>query len=348
MKAPSDETTPEKAAMNTQEGEIYTAGDVVLDSGAILADARIAYATFGKLSAAGDNAILIPTHFGGTHVNSQYLIGNDRAIDPARYFVVVVNLTGNGASSSPSHGQGANFPLVSIADNVRLQYRLLTESLGVKKLALAAGHSMGAVTAFHWAVLFPDFVERAAPICGAARISTHNHVFLEGMRGILVADPVFNSGNYTAPPLSGLRTMARAWAAWPPSAGFYRHADYASLGYTSVEDYLERYWETSYVGMDANNVIAQINTWQSADIGALPAHGGDFQSALRSIRARTFVMPCVSDAYFPIEDSEIEVAAIPNAQLRPIRSRWGHWAGSGRNADDTAFIDAQIRELLAE
>lgn len=334
--------------MKPQDCGIFSAGDVVLGSGATLADARIAYATFGKLNAAGDNAILIATHFGGTHVNSQYLIGNEMAIDPARYFVVVVNLTGNGASSSPSHGHGADFPCVSIADNVRLQHRMLTESLGVKKLALAAGHSMGAVTTFHWAALFPDFVERAAPICGAARISVHNHVFLEGMRGILVADPAFNGGNYTEPPRSGLRTMARAWAAWPPSAGFYRHADYATLGYTSVEDYLERYWENTYVGMDANNVIAQINTWQSADIGALPAYAGDFQAALRSIRARTFIMPCVSDAYFPPEDSEIEAAAIPHAELRPIRSRWGHWAGSGRNADDTAFIDAQIRELLAQ
>ncbi len=334
--------------MNPQECEVYCAGDAVLDCGAVLVDARIAYVTFGELNAARDNAILIPTHFGGTHENSQYLIGNGFAIDPARYFVIVVNLAGNGVSSSPSHGLGADFPRVSIADNVRLQHELLTESLGVNKLALAAGHSMGAVTVFHWAALFPDFVERAAPICGAARISVHNHVFLEGMRGILVADPAFNGGHYTEPPRSGLRTMARAWAAWPPSAGFYRHADYTTLGYTSVEDYLERYWETTYTGMDANNVIAQINTWQSADIGALPAHGGDFQAALRSISARTVIMPCVSDAYFPPEDSEIETAAIPNAQLRPIRSRWGHWAGSGRNADDTAFIDAQIRALLSE
>lgn len=332
--------------MNDDAGEIFAAGDVALDSGETLVDAKVAYVTFGELNAARDNAILIPTHFGGTHLNSQYLIGETMAIDPNRYFVVVANLTGNGASSSPSHGLGAAFPRISIADNVRLQHQMLTQTFDINELALVTGHSMGAVTTFHWAALFPDFVKRAAPFCGAAKISAHNFVFLEGMRSILTADPAFAGGNYAVQPTLGLKTMARAWAAWPPSAGFYRHRAYESLGYTSLDDFVQRYWEDTYVGMDANNVIAQINTWESANIGKLPAYGEDFAAALRGISARTVVMPCVTDAYFPPEDSEIEVAGMSNATLRPIESQWGHWAGSGRNAVDTAFLDAQIRQLL--
>jgi homoserine O-acetyltransferase/O-succinyltransferase len=333
--------------MSEESYQTFQAGDVVLESGATLADARLAYQSFGALNANRDNAIIMPTHFGGTHANSRYLTGAGRALDPDRYFVVIANLFGNGMSSSPSHGLGPDFPRVTIADNVRLQHRLLVEQYNVKSLSLAVGFSMGAVTAYHWAAMFPDFVERAAPICGSAKISRHNFVFLEGMRGILTSDPAWQGGRYREQPRTGLRAMARAWAAWPPSSHFYRHAYYERLGYTSLDDFLDRYWEATYCGMDANNLLAQISTWESADISNDAPYGGDFSRALGAIKARTFVMPSLTDAYFPPQDSEIEMRGLPNAEYRPIDSEWGHWAGSGRNPEDTAFLDRQVKELLA-
>jgi len=327
--------------------EIFAAGDVTLESGETLADARLAYCTRGTLNAAQDNAIIMPTHFGGTHEHSQYLTGEGRALDPARYFIVTVNLIGNGVSSSPSNVGGAAFPVVTIADNVRLQRRLLVETFGVQKLALAVGHSMGAVQAYHWAALFPDFVERVGAICGAAKISRHNDVFLEGMRGILTADPAWMGGHYEEQPIVGLRTMARAWGAWPPSSHFFRHGYYETLGYTSVDDFMERYWEAAYTSMDANNVLAQIATWRSADISANELYGGDFAKALGAISARVWVMPSTTDAYFPSEDSAVEVGFMNDAKLCPIDSHWGHWAGSGRNPADTDFIDLQLKALLS-
>lgn len=326
---------------------MFHAGNVALESGETLPGAFLAYQTFGTLNAAGDNAIIMPTHFGGTHLNSLYLLGDGRALDPATYFIVVVDLIGNGLSSSPSNTLGAAFPQVSVADNMRLQHRLLTEELGVTRLALAVGFSMGAIHVYHLAALYPSFVARLAPICGAARISDHTDVFLRGMRGIVTADPAWNGGAYTTQPVLGLRTMARAWAAWPPSAHFYRHQLYRRLGYTSLEDFLDRYWEATYRAMDANNLLCQIATWRSADISNNTVYAGDFVRALGAIEARSFVMPCVNDAYFPPEDNCIEVSHLRQAELRPIESHWGHWAGSGRNPEDTAFIDRQLLELLA-
>jgi len=325
----------------------FAAGAVALDGGGMLADARLVYVTCGSLNAAGDNAVLMPTHFGGTHDHSLYLVGEDHALDPRRYLIVVVNLLGNGVSTSPSHGLGADFPVVSIADNARLQARLLREELGVRELALALGHSMGAIQAYHLAALEPRFVRRLAPICGAARISDHNRVFLDGMRSILMSEPGYAGGRYTTASLANLRTLARTWAAWPPSAHFYRHGLYRKLGYSSLPDYLARYWEATYLAQDPNNLLAQIATWQTADIGTLPPYGADFARALAGIEARAVVMPCVNDAYFPPEDSMLEVTHLRDAELRPIQSQWGHWAGSGRNPADTAFIDAQLRRLLA-
>ena len=321
-------------------------GNVALDSGQILTDTRLAFVTFGLLNETQDNAVLVLTHFGGTHLNSQFLIGPDMALDPKRYFIVVANLFGNGMSSSPSDGLGPLFPIVSMEDNVRLQHKLMTEHLDVRKLALVTGHSMGGIATYHWAALFPDIVDRAAPICSAAKISDHNWVFLEGLRGIVTSDKSWEDGYYNVQPVKALKTMARAWAAWPPSSHFYREQLYKTIGYSSLEDYLLNYWEKTYESMDANNILAQFDTWESADISANKLYNNNMEKALASIRAKLFVIPSTTDAYFPVEDSKIEVSCIPNAELRPIKSNWGHWAGSGRNADDTSFINDQLVELL--
>jgi pimeloyl-ACP methyl ester carboxylesterase len=80
------------------------------------------------------------------------------------------------------------FPMVTIRDDVAAQHRLLTEELGVRRLALVIGFSMGAQQAYQWAVSHPDMVDRIAPFCGTARTTPHNAVFLEGARAALIAD----------------------------------------------------------------------------------------------------------------------------------------------------------------
>jgi homoserine O-acetyltransferase len=168
------------------QAQVFALGDVALTSGGTLLDARLAYQTYGTLNAAGDNCVVFPTYYTGTHDSNARMIGPGRALDPARWFIVVPNLFGNGLSSSPSNAsaaqRGADFPRCSILDNVRCQHRLLMEHLGVKRVALALGWSMGAVQAYQWAVSYPQEVAGLLPFCGAARCSPHNAVFLAGLR----------------------------------------------------------------------------------------------------------------------------------------------------------------------
>ena len=165
------------------DGDIFDLGDVVLQSGATLHGARIAYRTHGRLDAAGTNAILVPTFYGGRHADYDGMIGPSHALDPSRYFIVVVDMLGNGLSSSPSNTpvpwNGPRFPRVTHWDNVHCQHRLLTGHLGVRRLALATGFSMGGQQANHWAAIFPGMVERLAPWCASAKTAPHNWVFLE-------------------------------------------------------------------------------------------------------------------------------------------------------------------------
>src|SRR5260221_9055305 len=160
-------------------------GDVELQAGSVLRNARLAYATFGELSSARDNVVLFPTYYTGTHRENARLIGKGRALDPDRWLVVIPNLLGNGVSSSPSNHApqpGTDFPRVTLFDNVHCQRRLLKEVFGVERVALAFGWSMGAQQAYHFAALFPDAVARLLAVCGSAKTSAHNWVFLEGVR----------------------------------------------------------------------------------------------------------------------------------------------------------------------
>jgi homoserine O-acetyltransferase len=87
-------------------------------------------------------------------------------------------------------------------------------------------------------------------------------------------------------------------------------------------------------------------TWQHADLSANHIYKGDFVAALRAIKARAIVMPGDQDLYFRVRDNELEVAQMPNAELRPIPSIWGHAAGFGVHPPDNEFIDVALNELL--
>jgi homoserine O-acetyltransferase/O-succinyltransferase len=330
--------------------EVFELGDVVLQSGITLWQAKLAYKTYGKLAAQGDNVIVMPTFYGSQHTDNEAMIGAERALDPARYFIVVPNMFGNGLSSSPSNTppplDRAAFPHVTLYDNVFCQHRLITEHLGIQQVKLVVGFSMGAQQAFQWGALYSDMVRAIAPICGSARTSPHNYLFLEGVKAALLADAAFADGWYEEPPVRGLRAFSRVYAGWAFSQDFFREHEYRKMGLASMEDVV-RFMEGRFRKRDANDLLAMLWTWQHADISANPMHKGDLAAALRAIRARAIVMPSETDLYFRVRDNQIEVEQMPSAVLRPIPSIWGHAAGRGANPADNSFIDAALQELLA-
>jgi homoserine O-acetyltransferase len=337
----------------TVDYKIFEMGDVSLQRGATLRGAKLAYKTYGTLSPAKDNVIVYPTWYSGQHYENEWLIGPGRALDPEKYFIIVPNMLGNGLSSSPSNTpepyNGPRFPQVTAYDNVMVQHRLVTELFGIEHVRLVTGWSMGALQTFHWGALFPDMIDLIAPFCGSAKCSRHNFVFLEGVKAALTADAAFAEGWYVDKPARGLRAMARVYAGWGFSQAFYREKlDIEALGYSSLEDFLVAFWEGFFLPKDANNLLTMLWTWQNGDISDNPLYGGDLKAALGAIKAKSLVMPGQTDLYFPPEDSEFEVAHMPNATLAPVPSIWGHFAGGpGTNPTDVDFIDAKLKGLLA-
>ncbi len=331
------------------ETRYFELGDLELQSGEVLREARLAYATRGTLSPQRDNAVLFPTFYTGTHHDNLKLVQLGRALDPARWFVVVPNLFGNGLSSSPSNHPsqgGAAFPQLRLLDNVRAQQRLLTEELRIERVALALGWSMGAQQAYHHAALYPERVSSLLAVCGSARTSPHNRVFLAGIKAALLADPDFAQGRYREPPRRGLGAFGRVYAGWAYSQAFFRDGEYRKLGYDSPEALLDA-WALDHQAWDANDLLAMLSSWQRADISDNPHFDADLARALRAISARAIIMPVSTDLYFHADDNRFEVGELKNAELRVLESSWGHIAGGpDREPTASAQIDAAIRELL--
>ena len=114
-----------------------------------------------------------------------------------------------------------------------------------------------------------------------------------------------------------------------------------------MQAFLSQAWEPSFLAHDANDLLAMLTTWQAADISNDQRFDRDFFRALQAITAKAIIMPCRTDLYFPLEDSELEVALLPNAELRAIPSVWDRMAGGGVNPDNAAFVDAALKVLLA-
>lgn len=331
--------------------ERFSLGDHPLQSGEVLREAHLAYKTYGTLDAAQSNVIVVPSAYGGTHADSEWLIGPGKPFDTDRYFIVATNLFGNGLSTSPSNAaasqRGPAFPHVTVYDNVEAQYRLVVNHFGARGIELVAGFSMGAQQSFHWGARAPELVKRIAPYCGTAKTAEHNIVFLDGIAATLVADAAFAGGHYSAPPIVGLRAVGRVWAAWGLSQTFYREERWRALGFATREAFVEEAYVGSFAGGDANDLLAMLWTWRHADVGAHARYGGDTTAALAAITARALVMPSQTDLYFPPEDNAGEVARMPSAELAILPSIFGHAAGGNLDPADGAWLSARLTELLA-
>jgi homoserine O-acetyltransferase len=336
----------------SQEGhgpyELIDIGNLELEEGGTLPGVQLAVATHGTLNAAKDNAILVPTWYSGTSkIMEQVYIGNGRALDPSKYFIIVVNQIGNGLSTSPHNTSGANFPKVRIGDDVRAQHKLLTEKYGLKSLALVVGGSMGAQQTYEWAVRYPDFVKRAAPIAGTAKNTEHDFVFADTLSEAITSDPGFNGGKYGSPAdvAAGLKRHAKLWTVMGWSTDFFREGRHRALGFDSMQSFVDTFMTGYFAPMDPNDLLAMAWKWQRGDVSRHT--GGDLAAALGRVKAKTYVMPISHDMFFPPGDCEVEQRLIPGSKFRPLKSVCGHLGLFGVDPELLAQLDANLNELLA-
>jgi homoserine O-acetyltransferase/O-succinyltransferase len=325
---------------------VFPLGRFSFACGQTLEDAHLAYRVFGDLDADGTNLVLMPTSYGAWPEDIDWVVGP--ILDPERWCVVVVSQFGNGRSSSPSNspmGLAEGGWCLSHADNVRAQRRLLEEVFRVESPALVYGWSMGAQQGYHWAVLEPQRCQRLLALCGTARTSPHNRLFLLSLRQALTADPAWTGTGFDGEPLQGLRTFALIYASWAASQPYYRSLPLTALGYGSVEDYVEQAWLPLYRRHDPHNLVAMLDTWLACDVAAAAGCNDDLGAALGRIQARVSVVAGRHDLYFPPADCATEAALIRGATFAVIDSHLGHRTGNPR--DDPA-VQARLRQAVEE
>lgn len=331
--------------------ELISIGALPLEEGGGLPDCRLAVATHGQLNAAKDNAILVPTWYSGTSkIMEQVYIGAGRALDPGKYFIIVVNQIGNGLSTSPNNATsplaGPRFPKVRIGDDVQAQHRLVTERFGLSQLALVVGGSMGAQQTYEWAVRYPDMVKRAAAIAGTARNTDHDWLFAETLIEAITSDPAYRAGDYAAGSAlaEGLKRHAKLWTVMGWSTEFFRASRHKTLNFDSMQAFVDNFMTGYFAPMDPNCLLAMAWKWQQGDVSRHT--GGDLAAALGRIKAKTFVMPISHDMFFPPADCLAEQRLIRGSEFRPLASIDGHLALFGTDQALLSQLDAHLMALL--
>jgi homoserine O-acetyltransferase len=331
--------------------ELFSLGDFVVEEGDTLWDCKLAYATFGELNEAKDNAILITTWYSGTHRSfADLYIGAEHALNPEKYFIVVINQLGNGLSSSPHNTDGpharARFPHVRIGDDVRAQEQLLRERFGIEELQLVTGGSMGAQQTYEWAVRYPEKVKRAAPIAGTAKNTPHDYIYTEALKEAITSDPAFRGGWYesSSDVRAGLARQARLWSVMGFSTEFWKGEQWRSLGFDSADDFQVGFVDAYFEPMDPNDLLCVAWKWQQGDVSRHT--DGDLAAALGRIQARTFVIPIDEDMISPVRDCVAEQDLIPDSELRVVESMGGHLGLFAFEPGYMEQIDRHLGELL--
>lgn len=339
--------------------ERISIGRFELEDGGVIPDLKLAVAVRGTLNADKSNAILIPTWFSGTHQTwDQVYIGPGRALDPEKYFIVIVNQIGNGLSTSPHNTSDpsiamSKFPKVRISDDVRAQEQLMREVYGVEQLALVVGGSMGAQQTWEWAVRFPEKVLRAAPIAGTAQNTPHDFLFARTLLEAITSDPGFAGGEYASnlDVQDGLGRHADIWAVMGLSTDFWKTEFWKGIpmlngeNASDFEEFQDGFIRALFQLMDPNALLTMGWKWQRGDVARNT--DGDLAAALGRITAKTFVMPIDRDMFFPVHDCEAEQQLTPGSELRVLPSIAGHFGLFGFNPDYAEAVDAHLTELLA-
>ncbi|MDZ7771064.1 MAG: homoserine O-acetyltransferase [Woeseiaceae bacterium] len=307
-----------------------------LESGDFLADPVIAYRTWGDIANAGKRAVLICHALTASADADRWwpdMIGPGAVFDPEHDFIICSNILGScygttgPASRRTSAGDRwrAGFPRISVRDMVNLQ-RLLIDELGIRRLDLVTGPSLGGMQALEWAASYPERVRTIAPIGVGGRHSAWCIAISEAQRAAIYADADWNDGYYTdeCPPRRGLaaaRMMAvctyRSWR------GFQQRfaRDGTDDDAFQMESYLRYQGEKFHQRFDANCYVRLTQAMNDFDI----ARGrGEYFDILESIGQPALVVSVSSDVLYPPFEQALLAKHLPNSQYRTLQTDDGH------------------------
>ncbi|MDF1610635.1 homoserine O-acetyltransferase MetX [Stygiobacter electus] len=321
--------------------------EFIFESGDKLKNITVAYETYGKLNEDGTNAIIVCHALtGDAHASSfnnpdgrdgwwDGIIGEDKALDPKKYFIVCSNFLGScyGTSGPASINNSTNqkfnlsFPKVTVRDMVHLQ-KYLIDYLGIQKIKTVIGGSLGGMQALEWALLYPELVESIIPIACGAKHSAWAIGLNEIQRKAIMDDPHWNNGNYYSQPLNGLATARMlAMMTYRTNMNFENRFGRSvkeiieKKPFYEVESYLHYQGKKLVARFDANAYLYITHAMDSHDIGK---DRNGVVNALNSIIAITLVIGIDTDILYPTNEQKEIAENVANGRYHEIKSVYGH------------------------
>jgi homoserine O-acetyltransferase len=264
--APPPPPAVAQKAWPTKEGDVVLK-DFRFRDGETLPELRIHYTTLGSphrnSSGAIDNAVMVLHGTGGTgkqFLRPQFadeLYGPGQPLDIGKYWIILPDNIGHGGSSKPSDGLRMKFPKYDYDDMVEAQHAMLRK-LGVERLRLIMGTSMGCMHIFVWGETYPDFARAMMPLaCQPIEIAGLNRMWRQMVIDGIEADPAWQKGNYSAQPVQGLRT-AESILIIAGSAPLYQQAQYPTREKATA--YVRQAIPNAIKDLDANDMIYQFDS----------------------------------------------------------------------------------------
>jgi len=311
-------------------------GSFELEDGTCLDDVVIAYRTWGDIANAGEHAVLVCHALtGSADVDAWWpnIIGTGKAFDPAHDFIVCANILGScyGTTGPVTLKPGeqeryrADFPNISVRDMVNLQ-RVLLDELGVDRLEVVTGPSLGGMQALEWAAMYPERVDSVVPIGVGGQHSAWCIGVSEAQRTAIQADPNWNGGYYSeeASPEAGLaaaRMMAvctyRSWQSFDERFGRSKRSDELY----EVQSYLRHQGRKINDRFDANTYVTLTHAMHTHDLGR---GRGDYREVLANIHQSALVVSVSTDTLYPPHEQEALADMLPDAQHVLLESAHGH------------------------
>lgn len=309
------------------------AGVFPLEGGGRLDGVQVAYRTWGEPQA---EATLICHALTGSADADEWwegLFGPERVFDPSRDYIVAINVlggcSGTTGPTSPQPGRlapyGPDFPEVSIRDMVRLQALALTH-LGVARLRLIIGGSMGGMQTLEWALMYPDRVDAIVPIGIGAAQSPWAIGLSEAQRHAIVTDPAFRGGHYRngRGPHNGLATarmIAMCSYRSPESfASRFGRVEQDEGGF-AVQSYLRHQGTKLVERFDANTYLTLLAAMDGYDLGR---GRGPAEAVLRHVQTPALVVGISSDVLYPASEGESLAQSLGNADFALLDEPQGH------------------------
>jgi homoserine O-acetyltransferase len=331
--------------------QLYSEGDLKLESGEVIKDFSISYVTHGTLNAEKSNAVLMVTAISGNHHRIDFMIGPGKALDPDKYFIICTDAIGNGLTTSPSNSKTQprmQFPKFVIRDMVQSQYRLLKEKFGIEHLVAVIGPSMGGMQTLQWGVSYPDYMDSLVAMVPLAKTPGWTVAVLEASRKAIMNDVAWNDGNYDAPPEKGVRLwrdILNLLAARTPDMYQAQFKD----GMDALS-WMKQQEDATLKAFDANDWIYQTWAYERHDVGTSPGFGGDTAKALAVIKARTLILTGTKDLLNPEFEPREMGKNIRNVKMDTISpgTVTGHASAGGGNAADVEFLNGEVRTFLQD